>query len=87
MKHDATVSLEKLGAELDASGYETKLITPENADPWLSVRNPQAPQLNERVKAGAERFLWSWGDSIAPVSDIADAAGKVGRVLRAVDSR
>ena len=54
MPWTSSQALETLAAELHRRGYEAKLITPEDREPWLAVRNPQVPMLAETVLVHAE---------------------------------
>jgi hypothetical protein len=76
-----TAALEKLAAELNARGYEARLIVPDGRPPWLAVINPAATMLEETVMAYAEWFWWPWADRIAPAADAATAADAIARVL------
>jgi hypothetical protein len=76
-----TAALEKLAAELNARGYESRLIVPDGRPPWLAVINPAATMLAETVMAYAEWFWWPWADRIAPAVDVATAADAIVRVL------
>ncbi len=80
---DSAEALDKLAAELGSRGLEARLITPAGKEPWLAVRNPQAPMLAETVMAVKDWYWWPWADRIAPVDDVAEAATRVASVLRA----
>jgi hypothetical protein len=82
-----TAELEKLAAELDGKTYAVTLVTTTGRRPCLSITNRQAVQLTEFIYAapaddGQGWFWWGWAQQIAPVTDLADAAAAVDRVLR-----
>jgi hypothetical protein len=83
---DPTAALEKLAAELTARGYRTPALSAHGRPPSLTVANPAASMLTETVMAEAGWFWWPWADRIAPVSEVAVAAERVARVLRAEGS-
>jgi hypothetical protein len=76
-----TAALEKLAAELNSRGYDTRLTVHDGQLPWLAVINPAATMLGETVMAYAEWFWWPWADRIAPAADVATAADVIVRVL------
>jgi hypothetical protein len=78
---DPTTDLEKLAAELNARGFETRLLATASRVPSLSVTNPQATALSEDVIAGNGWLWWSWAERLAPVTDISGAADAITRVL------
>jgi hypothetical protein len=82
--HVAT--LEKLGAELTARGFEARLAVLQGHVPSLAVTNPQALALSETVVASEDWYWWSWAEKIAPVADVSEAAGVIARVLSAGSS-
>jgi hypothetical protein len=88
--HDAreseVTSLEKLGAELTARGFETHLTIPAGHVPSLAITNPQATALTETVVAAEDWYWWSWVEKIAPAADVSEAAGVIARVLSAGSS-
>ena len=80
--HEADVTaLEKLAAELTARGFETRLAVPQGHVPSLAITNPQATALSETVVADEDWYWWSWGERVAPVADVSEAAGAIARVL------
>jgi hypothetical protein len=76
-----TAALEILAAELDARGYEARLIGRDGRPARLAVTNPEATMLTERVVAYAAWFWWPWADRIAPAADVSDAADMIARLL------
>jgi hypothetical protein len=82
---DDISNLGRLGAELAARGYETALRTPPGRLPHLTVTNPQASVLSERVYVQGGSFRWSWAEPITACADVTSAAVTVAHVLRAVD--
>jgi hypothetical protein len=76
-----TAALEKLAAELNSRGYDTRLTVHDGQLPRLAVINPAATTLAETVMAYAEWFWWPWADRIAPEADVATAADAIVRVL------
>jgi hypothetical protein len=82
---DAVRHLEGLAAELPAGEYETRLVIAHGRRPRLHVRNLSAGVLAEDVLVEAGWFWYSFAERIAPVSEVAVAAGKVARVLRVVN--
>lgn len=85
-EEDPAAALEKLAAELAARGYRTPSLSPHGRPPALTVTNPAASMLTETVMAEGGWFWWPWAERIAPVADVAAAAERVARVLRAEGS-
>lgn len=84
---DAVGYLECLAAELPAADYYARLIVADGGRPFLRVLNRSAGVLAEDVLVEAGWFWYSFAVRIAPVTEVATAAGKITRVLRTVDSR
>jgi hypothetical protein len=76
-------NLARLGAELAARGYEAAVRTPPGRLPHLTVTNPRASVLSERVYIQGGSFCWSWAEPITACTDVTSAALTVARVLRA----
>jgi len=75
-------ALENLDAALDPAEYATTLTTgPGRAS--LSVTNRNA-QIGDAIWADNRAFYWSWGEWIAPITDLATAARMISVVLRGV---
>lgn len=74
--------LEKLAAELAARGLRAQVQALPGRLPCLSVTNPQATVLTERVFAQADSYWWSWAERIAGCDEVTTAAGILARVLR-----
>jgi len=73
---------ENLDAALDPAEYATTLTTgPGRAS--LSVTNRNA-QIGDVIWADNRAFYWSWGEWIAPITDLATAARMISVVLRGV---
>jgi hypothetical protein len=82
---EAVVHLRALAGDLERRGYTVRSAE-ANDKAGLIVAHRTAPDLSETIRAaqgtdGGWWFWWSWGDPIAPVTDI-DAAGfKIAYVL------
>lgn len=75
-------ALENLDAALDPAEYATTLTTgPGRAS--LSVTNRNA-QIGDVIWADNRAFYWSWGEWIAPITDLATAARMISVVLQGV---
>lgn len=79
----AAYQLEALGRDLAARGFGTRVMADRHR---LNVVNRAVPQIRDDIDAGpaddgAWWFRWSWGDQIAPVTDVATAAFKIAYVL------
>jgi hypothetical protein len=53
----------------------------------VHVRNRRAGILKENIYAGDGWFWFGWAERVAAITDVAAAAEKIARVLRAVDTR
>jgi hypothetical protein len=82
-----TAELEKLAAELDGPAYAAWVVTVPGRRPYVHVRNRTAGALNENVYAGDGFYWWGWGERIAPVTEVGEAARLITRVLRAVGTQ
>jgi hypothetical protein len=88
MVHDVTcdaVAIERLAAEMQARGYQAKVIPSPRGPARVEVRNPAASVLRETIFGHAGAFWWPWRDPIAPISDITTAAQVIARVLATTD--
>ncbi|HEY4853814.1 MAG TPA: hypothetical protein VII22_23765 [Streptosporangiaceae bacterium] len=85
-RESEVTSLEKLASELTARGFETRLAVPQGHVPSLAITNPQATALSETVIVGEDWYWWSWGEKVAPVAEVSEAAGVIARVLSAGSS-
>ncbi|HEY3953478.1 MAG TPA: hypothetical protein VGM53_08900 [Streptosporangiaceae bacterium] len=79
----ATADLARLGAELAARGYEAAIRTPPARLAYLTVTNPRATMLSERVYIQNGSFYWSWAEPITACTDVTSAAATVAHVLHA----
>jgi hypothetical protein len=79
-----TADLARLGAELAARGYEAAVRTPPARFAYLTVTNPRASVLSERVYVQEGSFYWSWAEPITACADVSTAADILVWVLRAV---
>jgi hypothetical protein len=80
---EAAVQLEALSADLAGRGFETHVV---RAGHRLNVTNRAVPEVCQDIDValaddGAWWFWWSWGERIAPVTDIETAAFKIAYVL------
>ncbi len=82
----ATADLARLGAELAARGYEAAIRTPSARLAYLTVTNPRATVLSERVYIQGGSFYWSWAEPITACTDVTSAAATVAHVLRSAGS-
>ena len=82
----ARADLELLAAEVAVRGYHARLVARTGVRPYLVIRNPRAPVLTDQIYAEGEYFTWSWDQRLARRDEVTDAADKVARVLRAVDT-
>lgn len=83
---EAVAQLEALSAELAGRGFKTRVTADGHS---LNVANRVVPEVREVISVaptddGAWWFRWSWGDRIAPVTDIEAAAFKIAYVLNPV---
>jgi hypothetical protein len=78
--------LEKLAAEIDGGDYLTQVVAHAGRRRYLHVRNRRAGVLKENIYCGDGFYWFGWGERIAPVAEVAEAARIVTRVLRAVDA-
>jgi hypothetical protein len=73
--------LAELAAELDRRGWRTRA-----RDGAVLVVNPEVAELQEligcRQDTNGWEFCWSWGEPLGPVTQIAEAADHIQRVLR-----
>jgi hypothetical protein len=81
----AVARLDALAADLAGRGFLTESVNEAGAV-RLQVANQDAPGCCEDITVAADDngswwFLWSWGDRIALVTDIAAAAFKIAYVL------
>lgn len=81
--HEVVTQLEALGAYLARRGFETRMAC---AGHRLNVANRATPEICQDIDAaptddGTWWFWWSWGDRIAPVTDLETAAFKIAYVL------
>jgi hypothetical protein len=79
---EAAAQLEALAVDLGGRDFETCML----AGHRLNVVSLAAPEIREDVSAapaedGKWWFRWSWGDRIAPVTDVETAAFKIAYVL------
>lgn len=79
---DSRKALERLAGQLDSGTLAVTLVT-GNGWPSLKVTSRHASQLTEHIYASSGWFWWSWAERLAPVDDLAAAAAKITRVLRA----
>ena len=78
----ATDALERLADVLDPAEYTTTLTTGPGRTS-LSVTNRHA-HIGDVIRADNRAYYWSWGEWIAPISDLATAARMISAVLRAL---
>jgi hypothetical protein len=81
--HEAVTHLEALNVCLAGRGFETCIAPARHG---LNVANGTVPEIRENINAapaddGTWWFWWSWGDRIAPVTDLETAAFKIAYVL------
>lgn len=86
---DFLARLESLAEELRKFGLTTRLAAPPGRVPSLRVVNPAVSRLAEDVYVGRSQdglwwFWWPWAERIAPGNELAGAAARIARVLRAV---
>jgi hypothetical protein len=82
---EATWQLEALAKDLEARAFAARLVN-SGEHIGIGVTHRVVSQLSETVYAGPAGdgtwwFWWSWGDQIAPVSDVETAAFKIAYVL------
>jgi hypothetical protein len=77
-------ALEKLAIELGGAGFHCRLVNPAPELPRLEVTNPRARALSERIVAQSGWYWWPWAERLAETTDVAAAAARIARVLRAV---
>lgn len=80
---EAAAQLEALGTDLAGRGFTTHVMVRGHR---LNVANQTVPEIREAIDAapaddGAWWFWWSWGDRVAPVTDVTVAAFKIAYVL------
>ena len=77
--------LDALAEALGGHGFATQ-VERAGGKLCVSVSNQDSPELSEIVSAAPEAdgswwFWWSWGDHVAPISDVKTAAFKIAYVL------
>jgi hypothetical protein len=82
---EAVTQLEALARELVERNFETR-VTRGGETPSLSVVFAAVPSSRETIAIapaddGVWSFWWSWGDRIAPVTDVGTAAFKIAYLL------
>ncbi|WP_067479231.1 hypothetical protein [Actinomadura hibisca] len=75
--------LAELAYDLEQGHFRTELAE-TGTGPVLTVRNPAAPQMVERIHVQGEHYMWPWGQPVAPIADKALATRRITRVLAAV---
>jgi hypothetical protein len=89
MAAEAITRLEALSDELTRAGWRTRMKTTPERVPCLHVQNPQpgATALREDIycapRNGTWTYWWSWAEAIC--TDVSEAAGIIGKVLRAAE--
>jgi hypothetical protein len=79
---EGQAELARLAAELTASGWHARLITPRNGPPHLDLDDDGAPDPPERIYAQSDWYFWPTAERIASCDDVATAARAITRVLR-----
>ncbi|OLT17696.1 hypothetical protein BJF79_17670 [Actinomadura sp. CNU-125] len=77
---NGSAPLQALADELARRGWRTRL----HGDA-LTVTNPAAPRLNDRIACDGVEFRWAWGQSLGRADDVTAAADRIVHVLRAVE--
>ncbi|MFI6184285.1 hypothetical protein ACIA8R_52770 [Nonomuraea sp. NPDC051191] len=81
----ATAYLGDLQTLLQAQGLHTRILIQPERVPRLRVINLGCASLCEVIRAapvdGEWSFWWSWGEPIAPTSDVIITADRIGHVL------
>lgn len=86
VRQAAVDCLNRLKAALAPHGFSCQIIEPRGTAAFARVKNDAAPQLRDDIScspgSGTDLyFWWSWGDVLAPVTDVADAVVKIRYVL------
>lgn len=81
--------LHALATVLEQRGFHTCVRQPEGCPPTLTVINPQAPVLTEKILIGAGveeelAFFFPWPQKIAPATEPVAAAERIECVLAEV---
>jgi hypothetical protein len=77
-------ALEDLAGRLDSARFAITLVRSAGRRPHLTVCNRRAVVLTENIYVADGWFWFGWAERIAPVSDLAQAASAVSRVLQLV---
>ncbi|MFV2172631.1 hypothetical protein ACFHW2_13755 [Actinomadura sp. LOL_016] len=77
---NGSAPLRALADELERRDWRTRLHGEA-----LTVINPAAPRLNDRIACDGEEFRWAWGQPLGPVDAVTAAADRIVDVLRAVE--
>lgn len=76
--------LEALRAAMQATGPQAAVVTAAGR-PHLRVVSPEDPNLTETVTAdvigGTMYFLWPWGQSIGPATEVGQAVTSIRLIL------
>ena len=80
-----TDALEALTRALRQRGLTARIVQPKTQPAFVHAANAEAT-LTENVTCGPGGnaqvwFVWSWGEPIAPVAEVARAAERVGHIL------
>jgi hypothetical protein len=78
-----TQSLTALAIELNTrADVHAEVSVLDRAAPFLKATNRATPLLTEQITVADDRYRWSWGDPIGPVSDPESAATQIVKVIR-----
>lgn len=81
--------LETLAAELEQRGFNVLVRHRDDRSPTLTVVNPHAPALTEKIMVATDTdqelaYFFPWPARIAPVTEPAAAADRIAKVLAEV---
>jgi hypothetical protein len=81
-----TDALQALTRALRQRGLTARIVRPKAKPAFVHAANAEVSELTENVTCGPGGngqvwFVWSWGEPIAPVADVARAAERVGHIL------
>lgn len=75
-----------LGTVLTEKGWHAQIRKGSGRPVRLHVRNPNASGMSDDIGCDGERFFWSHGLGVGPVTEVIRAADQIRYVLREVTS-
>jgi len=87
MRQKAVTCLDSLGKKLAGYGFSCQVVVPRGTPVFGCVVNSAAGELHDDISCFSEEedgelwFWWSWGERIAPATEIFDVVTKILYVL------